>query len=63
LPRLTPEPPILDREIARLVEHDKTWYGERLPFHEDRVLDGWAVFPVALALPTGSTMRSASVIY
>jgi glutathione S-transferase len=22
----TVEPPILDREIATLVEHDKTWY-------------------------------------
>src|SRR5258708_22127962 len=26
----TVEPPILDREIATLVEHDKTWYEERL---------------------------------
>jgi glutathione S-transferase len=33
----TVEPPILDREIARLVEHDKTWYAERLPILEDRV--------------------------
>jgi glutathione S-transferase len=31
------EPPILDREIATLVEHDKTWYEERLPILEDRV--------------------------
>jgi glutathione S-transferase len=33
----TVEPPILDREIATLVEHDKTWYEERLPILEDRV--------------------------
>src|ERR1700738_633671 len=33
----TAEPPILDREIATLVEHDKTWYEERLPILEDRV--------------------------
>ncbi|KQU91825.1 glutathione S-transferase [Variovorax sp. Root318D1] len=33
----TMEPPILDREIATLVERDKTWYGERLPVLEDRV--------------------------
>ena len=33
----TVEPPILDREIATLVERDKTWYGERLPVLEDRV--------------------------
>src|SRR3981189_1769953 len=33
----TVEPPILDREIATLVERDKTWYEERLPFLADRV--------------------------
>ena len=33
----TVEPPILDRGIATLVEHDKTWYEERLPILEDRV--------------------------
>lgn len=33
----TVEPPILDREIATLVERDKDWYGERLPVLEDRV--------------------------
>jgi hypothetical protein len=33
----TVEPPIVDRGIAILSEHDKTWYGERLPILEDRV--------------------------
>src|SRR5712664_3623534 len=33
----TVEPPILDRAIATLVEHDKTWYEERLPILKDRV--------------------------
>ena len=33
----TVEPPILDREIATLVERDKSWYAERLPILEDRV--------------------------
>jgi glutathione S-transferase len=33
----TVEPPILDREIARLVEGDETWYEERLPILDDRV--------------------------
>jgi glutathione S-transferase len=33
----TVEPPILDREIARLVERDETWYEERLPILDDRV--------------------------
>lgn len=33
----TVEPPILDREIATLLEGEKTWYEERLPILEDRV--------------------------
>jgi len=33
----TVEPPIVDRGIATLLEHDKIWYGERLPILEDRV--------------------------
>jgi glutathione S-transferase len=33
----TLEPPINDRGIARLVEHDKSWHEERLPIVEDRV--------------------------
>src|SRR5260370_41095826 len=32
-------PPILERETAKLLEADKTWYGERLPLVEDRVRD------------------------
>ena len=33
----TVEPPILERETARLLEGKKTWYEERLPLVEDRV--------------------------
>src|ERR1700693_3252367 len=33
----TVEPPILDLATTSLVEHDKTWYEERLPILEDRV--------------------------
>jgi glutathione S-transferase len=33
----TMEPPIVDRQIARLVEGDKSWYAERLPAVEDRI--------------------------
>lgn len=33
----TVEPPIVDREIAMLVERDKSWYEERRPILEDRV--------------------------
>jgi glutathione S-transferase len=33
----TVEPPIVEREMATLVEHDKTWFKERLPILQDRV--------------------------
>src|ERR1700734_3590762 len=33
----TVEPPIVERGMATLVEHDKFWYEERLPILEDRV--------------------------
>ena len=33
----TVEPPILDREITRLLEGDKTWYEQRLTLVEDRI--------------------------
>jgi glutathione S-transferase len=33
----TVEPPIVDRGMAMLLEHDKSWYEERLAILEDRV--------------------------
>jgi glutathione S-transferase len=33
----TVEPPIFERAMARILEHDKTWYEQRLPILEDRV--------------------------
>src|SRR5579872_6573593 len=33
----TVEPPIVDRSMATLLEHDKIWYEERLSILEDRV--------------------------
>ena len=33
----TVEPPIVDLGMAKLLERDKTWYGERLAILEDRV--------------------------
>ncbi|MDM0075468.1 glutathione S-transferase family protein [Variovorax sp. J2P1-59] len=33
----TVEPPIIDREMAKLTERDKSWHTERLPILEDRV--------------------------
>jgi glutathione S-transferase len=35
----TVEPPILERETARLFERDKPWSTRRMPFVEDRVRD------------------------
>ncbi|HUN53499.1 MAG TPA: glutathione S-transferase family protein [Candidatus Sulfotelmatobacter sp.] len=35
----TVEPPILERETARLLEGDKAWHAARLPLVEDRVRD------------------------
>ncbi|WP_291866256.1 glutathione S-transferase family protein [Bradyrhizobium sp.] len=35
----TLEPPIVDREIATLLERDETWYRQRLPVVEDRIRD------------------------
>jgi len=35
----TVEPPILERETARLLEGDKSWHEERLPLVETRVRD------------------------
>jgi glutathione S-transferase len=35
----TIEPPIVNREIARFLERDKTWYEERLPAVENRIRD------------------------
>ena len=59
----TVEPPILDREIATLVEHDKTWYEEACLSSRVASAYGWANFPVALAMPTGSTMSSAPATF
>jgi glutathione S-transferase len=33
----TVEPPILERETARLLEGDKSWHAERMPLVEDRI--------------------------
>ena len=33
----TVEPPIIERTMAMLFEHDKSWYEERLAILEDRV--------------------------
>jgi glutathione S-transferase len=35
----TVEPPIVERSMAVILEHDKSWHEERLPMLEDRVRD------------------------
>jgi glutathione S-transferase len=35
----TVEPPVLERESARLLEGDKPWSRERIPLVEDRIRD------------------------
>ena len=35
----TIEPPILDLQNTRLLESDKSWYGQRLPIVQDRIRD------------------------
>jgi glutathione S-transferase len=33
----TVEPPIVQREVAMYLEHDRAWHGQRLPIVEDRI--------------------------
>jgi glutathione S-transferase len=35
----TVEPPILDLQTIKFLEHDKSWYGQRLPAVENRIRD------------------------
>ena len=35
----TVEPPIVNRQIAMLLERDKSWHEERLPLVDDRIRD------------------------
>ena len=55
----TVEPPILELGTARLLEGDKS--GPRNACLSSRIASviGWANFPFALAMPTGSMVRSA----
>jgi len=57
----TVEPPILDREVATLLEGEKTWYEERSPILEDRVRIRLDALSSRLGDPTGSTVHSAPV--
>ena len=55
----TVEPAILELATARLLEGDKPWSKERLPLSRIASATGWANYPFALAMPTGSMERSA----
>ena len=59
----TVEPPIVDLESATREERDRP--GTRSACLSLRIasLTGWTNFPVGLAMPPGSTMRSAPVTY
>src|SRR3982074_2954919 len=57
------EPPIVDREIATLLERDEAWYEQRLPIVEDRIRDRSG--SIACGLASGGWLDgafSASVV-
>jgi len=55
----TVEPPIVERETAILLEKDRSWYEARLPILDDRVRKRLGELSRRLAIPNGSTVRSA----
>ena len=55
----TMEPPVLELVTARLLEGDKPWSKELLPLSRIASVTGWSSFPLALAVPSGSMVRSA----
>ena len=55
----TVEPPILERETATLLERDKPWPSSACLSSRIVSATGWANFPLASAMPTGSMARSA----
>src|SRR6188474_1859571 len=50
----TVEPPILELANARLLERDRSWSAQRMPWSRIASVTRWANLPVALAMPTGS---------
>jgi glutathione S-transferase len=59
----TLEPPIVDREIATLLERDKTWYEQRLPIVEDRIRDRLGELSGRLGDADWLDVRSAPVTF
>ena len=55
----TLEPPIVDRDIVRYAERDKSWRDERLAMSTIAFVHGWMNFPRASATPIGSMAHSA----
>ena len=55
----TVEPPILELANARLLEGDKSWIRNACLWSRIASATGWANFPLALAMPTGSMARLA----
>src|SRR6188472_521976 len=54
----TVEPPILELVTARILEGDKPWAEERLPWSRTAFAVGWANSLPAWAMPNGSMRRS-----
>src|SRR5580658_2580871 len=52
----TVEPPIVERGIATLLEHEKTWYEERLPMLDDTFSAGDLLMVTVLRRLSGSGM-------
>ena len=59
----TVEPPIVDRDMVTLLEAEQPWYEQRLLPSRIASVSGWASFPVALPMPTGSTAGSARATF
>ena len=57
----TLEPPIVDLQIAILLERDEPGTSSACLSSRIASVAGWANFPVAWAMPTGSMVRSAPV--
>jgi hypothetical protein len=48
---LAVEPPIFDRDLAKVLERDEPWYEQRLRVLEDSIRKRLGDLPVALAMP------------
>ena len=59
----TVEPPIFDHDLAKVLARDEPWHEQCCVFSRTASGNGWATFPVALAIPTGHMAHSAPVTF